>query len=245
MTRPLTVYVLEDEPVARRELLYLLSELPRLRVVGQAGDGPTALRELRTLSPDVAFLDVEVPGLSGMEIAQRLHRELPALQVIFVTAYDAYAVGAFAVAATDYLLKPYEPERLAAAIERARQTVAGAPAPSTPSEPLRLAVERRRQRHFLPVEEVAWIGTEDGLVTVAARDGTHYGSEVTLRDLEGRLGGRGFFRCHRGAIVQVARIRALKPHSSGTYRVVLDDSPGTELPVARNRVAALRELLPL
>ncbi len=242
MSRPLRVYVLEDEPAARQELLFLLYELTQLEVGGHAGDGHTALRELQTLRPDVALLDVQVPGPSGMAVAEQLRLQQPELQVVFVTAYDEYAVRAFALAATDYLLKPYEPERVAAALERARQTMQRAEQPQR--GPLRLRVERRRQQHFLPVHEVAWVAMEGGLVTVAARDGTRYGSEETLRTLEQRLSGKGFFRCHRGAIVQVARIRALKPHSSGTYRVCLDDAGGSELRVARNRVAALRALLP-
>ncbi len=243
MSEPLRILLVEDEPAAREELKFLLAEQPGVAVVGEAADGHAALRALRQLEPDLVFLDVQIPGPNGLELARRFRCGRPDLLLVFATAYDEHALEAFELAATDYLLKPFEPERVARAVQRAREAQR-LRAAAEAGESERLAVERRRQGHFLPLAEVAWIGMEDGLVCVVARDGQRYGCNETLRDLEQRLDPRRFFRCHREAIVHLGRIRCVQPHVSGTYRLHLDDAADSVLPLARNRVASLRSLIP-
>jgi len=236
---PLTVVLVDDEPAAREELAYLLGSLPAVEVVGEAADGRSALELLARLRPDVAVLDVRMPPPDGLEVARRLAELSPGTRVVFATAYDEHALEAFDVAAADYLLKPFSAERVLRAVERIRAPRTG------PAQATRLTVERRRSTYLVDPAEVLWIGTDAGVVTVATRDGTRYGSPETLKELEGRLEGSGFFRCHREFIVRLDRVRALVPAASGTYRVILDDADRTELPVARTRVQGLKARLPL
>lgn len=245
MSGPLRVMIVEDELAAREELKFLLAAIPGVEVVGEAADGRSALRTAVRLRPDALFLDIQMPGPSGLDLARSLRRVLPGIQVVFATAYDEHAVAAFDLAATDYLLKPFEADRVARAVSRvaeARQLRSAAEHGPEPGD--RLAVERRRSTCFLDPAEVSWIGMEDGLVTVAAVDGTHYTTDATLRELERRLDPGHFFRCHREAIVNLLRVREVKPHQSGTYRLVLDDAARSEIPLARNRVRRLKEILP-
>lgn len=236
MSDALTVVVVDDEAAAREELKYLLGRLPGVRVVGEATDGREALEVIARTRPDAAVLDVRMPPPNGLEVARRVRALSPGTRVVFATAYEAHAVDAFDLEATDYLLKPFSAERVARAVERLR---AARPAAAPP----RLTVERRRATWRVDPQDVLWIGTDAGVVTVVATDGTRYGSAETLQALAATLEPWGFYRCHREAIVPLARVRALMQAASGTGRVVLDDPAATELPVARNRVRGLRERL--
>jgi len=244
-TSPLRVLLVEDERAAREELKYLLAGLPGVEVVGEAADGRQLLLTLQRLQPDALFLDIQLPGESGLQLAEGLKARHPELQIVFATAYDEHAVEAFDLDATDYLLKPFDPERVARAVARL-QAVRQARLERERSAPeARLSVERRNRTVLLDPAEVAWLGMEDGLVTVAAVDGVRYGTDRTLRELEGLLDPTRFFRCHRERIVNLQRVREVRPHQSGTFRLLLDDLPRSEIPLARNRARRLRERLQL
>ncbi len=241
MSEQISVVVVDDEAAAREELKYLLGRLPGVEVVGEAADGESALALLAQARPHLAVLDVRMPAPDGLEVARRLPDVSPGTRVVFATAYDEHAVEAFDVAAADYLLKPFDEARVARAVARVRASPAGEEAAAPP----RLKVERRRHTYLLDPAEVLWIGTDAGVVVVVADDGTRYGCDLTLRDLETLLSPWGFFRCHREVIVRLSRIGEVAPAASGTCRVVLGDAGRTELPVARNRVRDLKRLLGL
>ena len=235
MSETLRVFIVEDERAAREELKFLLERHPEVEVVGEAGDGRSALAAILEARPDLVFLDIRIPCGDGLDLARRIRQKLPSTQVVFATAFDEHAVEAFDLAATDYLLKPFDAARLARSLERARKAH---------HLPERLAVERLRRTFFLDPKEIAWIGMQDGLVTVAGIDGIHYTTNQTLRELTQHLDPAHFFRCHREAIVNLQQIREVKPHLSGTYRLVLRDEPRSKLPLARNRVRSLKAIMP-
>ena len=192
----------------------------------------------------MVFLDIHMPGTDGLAVAGALAQRWPAVRVVFATAHDEHAIAAFELHAADYVLKPFTKERVGRAVERIRRLVGPSVAPA------RLVVERRRRTHFVPLDDVACIVTDAGVVTVRTRDGTRYSSPATLQELEAAWARPAnvegpLFRCHREVLVHLARVASLEPAASGTYRVVLDVTPDMELPVARNRVKGLKAALGL
>jgi DNA-binding LytR/AlgR family response regulator len=245
VTRKLQVYLVEDEPAARAELRYLVERAEGVEVVGEAGDADTAAEEVLDLEPDVCFVDIQIPGGGGLQLAGRLKAALPRLHVVFATAFAEHAVQAFELEATDYVLKPFAEERVQGALERVRARVAEEQARRAAAQPLeRLAVERARRTYVIDLQEALFFGTDGGLVYVQTRGGERYGCNSTLTDLEDQLDGRMFYRCHREYIVNLGRVREIIPQAAGTYRLVLDDEGRREVPVARTRVRGLRERLP-
>jgi len=250
--RPLRVVIVDDEPLARARARRLLAEVGDVAVAGEAGSAAEARRVLAETSPDVLLLDIQMPGEDGFALLASLERR-PA--VVFVTAYDQYAVRAFEENAVDYLLKPFRAERLAAALERARRALAdpaelsrrleellgalGRPAGDTLE---RLTVRLGNRQLILRADEVLWFGAEEKLVFAATATGRHYVS-FTLDQLEKRLDPRRFARIHRGAIANLDHAAALRPGFAGTWRLQLRDAARTELPVSRSRARALRERL--
>jgi two-component system LytT family response regulator len=231
--------VVDDEPTARRRLVRLLGEIAGVCVVGEAGSGREALREAERLRPDVVFLDIAMPGLDGLAVAQRLraagveHAPL----VVFITAYDEHALEAFRVHAADYVLKPLERERLRDAVEHARravrrlQPVAPAEAATVPAPALpRLAIRDGRGGHFVPMADVLWIESYGNYARVFTAQ-TRYLHRATMASLAEQLAPHGFVRIHRTAIVNAARVVRLRPAGSGEYEAVLDT--GARLRVSR------------
>lgn len=265
MSAPLRCLVVDDEPLARERLALLLAEAGGAEVVGEAADGRAALAQVAALAPDVVFLDVEMPGLGGFDVVDLLPpARWPA--VVFVTAFDAYAVRAFDVSAVDYLTKPVQAARLRQTLDRLRAALsAETPAPEPPAggpserdadapvavrpsaERLdRLTLSVGRRLVVVPAGDVARFEAEDKTTLahpfpgagLAGRPGT---VEFTLDALGARLDGRQFVRVHRSVLVNVRAVRELVPWFSGTYRVRLVD--GAEVPLARRRVSEIRALL--
>jgi DNA-binding LytR/AlgR family response regulator len=239
----------DDEAPARDRLRRLLSSVEDIDVVGEAADGLQAVEQIGAQEPDLVLLDVQMPGLDGFGVIQAL--EAPPA-IIFVTAYDEYALRAFEVHALDYLLKPFGRERLEAALGRAREALAGDHDLAARLAPLveslaaegrylaRLAVHDRDRIRLLSAEEVDWIGIEEEQVVVYVGERT-YPIRRTLAELEAGLDPAQFFRAHRSAIVNLDRVREIVPWFKGGY--VLRLSTGAEVDLSRSRARALRDML--
>ncbi len=230
--------IADDEPLARKKIRTLLAREPDVEVAGECGSGPEALELIRDLDPNLVFLDIEMPELDGLALLQGLGpRPTPA--VIFVTAYDEYAVRAFDVQALDYLLKPIDRRRFQTALERARDHLRVSGERAAP--PLtRLLVKTGDRTQVLKVDDVDWVETADNYVKVHALGQTHLLRE-TLAHLRSRLDPARFVRIHRSAMVNVDRIQSLYPLFHGDQMVVLHD--GTELPLSRRYRQELENLL--
>ncbi len=245
--------IVDDEPLARTRIRSLLEREPDIEVVGESGDGQQAVAMIQELQPDLLFLDVQMPALDGFAVLEAIDAErLPA--VIFVTAYDRYAIRAFDVHALDYLLKPFDRERFPRALERARaqlqrdEKVAASEKllaliedVQSQKKPLqRLVIKAAGRVFFLRLEEIDWIEAAGNYVKLHVGAETHLLRE-TMNALEGRLNAEQFVRIHRSTIVNLDRIQELQPWFHGDYRVILHD--GTQLTLSRGYRQKLQELL--
>ena len=240
-----TAFIVDDEPVARAGLRAMLRAFDWVEVVGEAGDGESALKGIRALRPELIFLDVQMPGLLGTEVLHRLDR--PPF-VIFTTAYSEHAVTAFELGAVDYLLKPFGPSRLAAAMERVRSAL-GEPSSTDPFERLsgalaggpisRLFVRIGGTLVPLPVERVSRFEADGDYVIAHAGSARHM-LHLSLSRLEGRLDSRRFVRVHRTHIVNLDQVRAFKRDAGGNLEAELLD--GARVPVSRARAQELRSV---
>lgn len=227
------VLIVDDEPPARARLRRLLEAVADIEVVGIAQDGEDALGQVAACAPDAIFLDVQMPGASGLDVAASLPDPAPA--VVFVTAFDQYAVQAFDAAAVDYLLKPVEPERLARALQRLRERV-GEPARPAPAK---LLIPDRGRTHVVPVGEILWLEAADNYVVVHTTDR----APLMRRTLAGLLDdlGDGFVRTHRSAAVALAHVTAVDPLEKGDATIVLRG--GVAVPCSRQHRPAVVERL--
>jgi two-component system LytT family response regulator len=234
--RMLRVVIVDDELLARQRIEDLLAKEPNVEIVGEARDGNEAVQIIRDLRPDLVFLDVQMPGRTGVEVAEELGADaLPA--TIFTTAYERFALKAFDVAAIDYLVKPFDDERFAQALARARKAIATQPAPK--SEYLeRIPVEGRGQIRVVPVALIDYITASGPYAELHIGDRT-FAIREKMQTLEEKLDPALFFRIHRSAIVRLDRIDTLLHAAGGDYAVRLKD--GTELSVSRSRREELEE----
>ncbi len=220
--------VVDDEPLARRELRRLLAAFPSVEVIGEAGNIDDAKARIEQLAPDVVFLDIQMPGGTGFDLLTRLDR-LP--RIVFTTAYDQYAVKAFEVNALDYLLKPVEPERLAAALHKIQAAVThGSPAADAPLE--QLFIKDGPRCWFVPLREVGVFTSEGNYVRLLwGRERPLLGR--SLAALETKLDPRRFFRANRGQIVNLDFIQGVEAGEGGRLHVQLRD--GLEIEVSRRQ----------
>ena len=226
--------VVDDEAPARSELAFLLSRHADVEVVGEAASADEADRLLRAGGYDVAFLDVELPGLSGLELAP-----LAQAAVVFVTAHERYAVDAFAVEAFDYLLKPVDPERLARVLERLRAHGRG----GEPDALARVAVVAAGGRELLDFGQIYYVQAEGDYSRVHTYDRSYLATEP-LGELTRKLGS-GFARIHRSHVVNLSRVSRVRRAGPDRLKLRLDDAAQTELDVARRQARELRERLGL
>jgi DNA-binding LytR/AlgR family response regulator len=241
--------IVDDEAPARERLKRYLTDLEGVLVIGEAEDGVQAVEIIEAMSPDLVLLDIQMPGLDGFGVVEAL-QDPPA--IIFVTAYDQYAIHAFEVHALDYLLKPYSRRRLAKAVHRARKAVAAGEDLSAQLRPLleslaaegryltRLAVHDRDSLRVLATDEVDWIGIDDERVMVHVEDQS-YTIRRTLTELEARLDPKHFFRAHRSAIVNLDRVQEIIPWFKGSH--ILRLTTGAEVDLSRAQARALRKTL--
>jgi len=245
--------IVDDEPLGRERIRTLLREDAEVEVVGECADGRQAIAAVERLKPDLLFLDVQMPEMDGFAVVDAIAAQhMPA--IIFVTAYDRYAVQAFEVHALDYLLKSFDRERFQSAVARAKQEIRRSREGALNERLAGLLedLESRKQRatrvviksagriFFLPVEEIDWVEAADNYVRIHAGIEAHLVRE-TLQSLEGRLDPAKFLRIHRSTIVNLDRIRELHPLFHGDYAVRLRD--GTELTLSRNYREKLGEPL--
>ncbi len=234
----LKALLVDDEVPARSELRFLLGEAGGVEVVGEAGSAVEALQLIKAIPYDVVFLDVNMPGLSGMELAEALSGLTHPPAIVFVTAHSEHAVKAFEVAAVDYLVKPVEIHRLRTAIERVAPT-AGAPVRID-----RIPVEKGGRKLLLQVAEICHVMAKDDYSYIYT-DGGRFLSTLSLADLEHKLEPQGFFRVHRRYLVNLARVKEVEPMYGGTMELTLQDESHTRIPVSRRRAPALKRSLGL
>ena len=253
----LRAVLVDDEQLARDELRFLLGQVGGVEVIGQACNGVEALTAIDRLQPDLVFLDVQMPGLTGFEVARRMVEKHTAPQVIFVTAYDQYAIEAFEVNAVDYLLKPVDPARLEMAIQRAQRRIsADWPLNEQLEKIVELVTERRNRRERLAIkvnDRFLLIQAEEIIFASLAGDsikivtGQHAGTSNyrTLDELQARLDPGVFWRVHRSHLVNINKIKEIVPWFSRNYILRMKDAKATEIPVSRTQTRRLREYLKL
>lgn len=247
------VLLVDDEPLARDMLREMLQSDPQVRIVGESCNGREALEAIRAESPDLIFLDVQMPEVGGFEVLASLQKEkIP--YVIFVTAYDQYAVRAFEVQALDYLLKPFDQERFDLSWQRAKAQLLRDRNGGMDQRILtlleelktgknyleRLVIKAAGRIYFLETDEIDWIEAEGNYVSVHSAKKTHLLRE-TISSLEAQLDPKKFVRIHRSSIIRLDFIQELQPWFHGEYRVILKD--GTQLTLSRNHREKLQEAL--
>ena len=258
---PLRTVVVDDEQLAREELCFLLGQIGEVEVVAQASNGIEALQVIQAASPDLVLLDVQMPGLTGFEVARRLLRGGDDAQIVFVTAYDQYAIEAFEVNAVDYLLKPVEPARLGTTVDRVRRR-AQTERPSARNAGAELdrvlqVLEERQDRReqlalkigdrflLIQAEEIIHASVEDDVITVETNSLSGTSNYRTLDELQAHLDPTVFWRVHRSHLVNINKIKEIVPWFSRNFLLKMRDTKGTEIPVSRSQTKRLREYLRL
>jgi two-component system LytT family response regulator len=241
------VLIVDDEPPARAVLREMLGRIPGVTVVGEAGDGLEAVKAAAELRPDAVFLDIQMPRLDGFEVMELLD---PAIAVVFVTAYDEYAVRAFEVRAVDYVLKPFREERLAQALARARDVsrkkeplapAALAAAARAPGQYVsRVVVRDGPHIRVIPVDKLDFAEAQDDSVSLKT-EGKKYRKLQTLASLAASLDPARFLRVHRSYVVNLERLQRVELYAKNSHVAVLSD--GARVPVSREGHARLREIL--
>jgi len=263
MSASLLVMVVDDEQLARDELCYQLEQLGEVEVVAQAGNGVEALAAVERHEPDLVFLDIQMPGLNGFEVARRLlAREDDTPALVFVTAFDQHAIEAFEVNAVDYLLKPVEGARLEQAVARARRRLTadrpaqGAPPLNDQLERLVKMMSNRVHRDQVAIkvgekfmlvqaDEIIYASLADESINIVTGQVAGTSSYRTLDDLQTRLDPEVFWRVHRSHLVNINKIKEIVPWFSRNYILRMKDAKATEIPVSRSQTKRLREYLKL
>jgi two-component system, LytTR family, response regulator len=237
MPETLRVVIADDEPLARQRIEDLLAKEKGIEIAATAATGDEAVEAIRRVSPDLVFLDVQMPGKTGLEVVEAIGAEQMPL-TIFITAYDQYALDAFDIAAVDYLVKPFDDERFAQSLQRARNRLRSLPRQGQYRE--RIPVESRGQVRVVPVARIDYITASGPYAELHVADKT-YAVRQRMQTLEEQLDPAVFFRIHRSAIVRLDRIDTLLHRGGGDYALRLKD--GTELDVSRGRREELEQRL--
>src|SRR5947209_1152310 len=262
---PLTTLIVDDEQLARDELHYLLKQLDGVQVVAQGKNGVEAVSLIREHSPDLVFLDVQMPGLDGFGVIKKLLDKKVAMpQVIFATAFDQYAVKAFEVNAIDYLLKPFDKKRVMQAVEKAkarRKDSAANPdakietlvklleaqqaQPQVAGRSSKVMIRAAGRLMLVDQKDICYASIEDGVISVVTAQMEGQSNCRTLEELLDSLDPAAFWRAHRGYVVNINRIKEVVPWFKSSYQLRMDDKKGTEVPVSRAQTKRLRELFGL
>ncbi|HBX22012.1 MAG TPA: DNA-binding response regulator [Desulfotomaculum sp.] len=253
----LKALIVDDEYPARQELRFLLSSFSDVEIVGEATNAQEALALIKALDYQVLFLDVSMPGMTGLELGAAI-QELPKQpHVIFVTAYDEYAVQAFEVNAVDYLLKPVEPARLKKAIDKVVKSYQETPPdngeevkPATGKNKVdpstikidRIPAEKQGKTVLVAESDIFFAFTEQDYIYIKTHNDKLL-TRFTLKELEARLNPQVFFRTHRCYLVNLHKVREIVPFFNGTYNLVVEDKLNSEVPVSRAQAKKLRKIL--
>ena len=279
----LSALIIDDEQLAREELKYLLETVGGVDVVGEGSNGIEAVTLIEEHHPDLVFLDVQMPGLDGFAVIKRLREkhaarpigEQEALpHIIFATAYDQYAVRAFDVNAVDYLLKPFDRDRVEKAVERVKERIAGGPGfgagagagsahatspaesqidtllrllnrPHASQQPAKLVVQAQSRMLLVDPAEICYAAIDDGIIRIVTQQFEGHSKCRTLEELLEQLDQALFWRAHRGFVVNINHIREVVPWFKSSYQLRMDDKKQTEIPVSRAQTRRLRELFNL
>ncbi len=248
--------IVDDEKPAREELAFLLKGFPEISVVGQGKNGVEAVALIKEHSPDLVFLDVQMPGPDGFGVIRKLKdRKLKLPHIIFATAYDLYAVQAFEVNAVDYILKPFDKQRLGRAIERTKRVLGTAASPAERLEtlvsrlgtrsggaPIKLLLKTQGRLLLVDAAEVVCASIADGRITIVTRDFEGTSNYRTLEELSELLNSERFWRSHRSHLVNINHIKEVMPWFKSSYVLKMADRRQTEIPVSRGQTPWLREL---
>jgi two-component system, LytTR family, response regulator LytT len=256
----LSVIIVDDEQLARDELLYLLRDVEDLDVIGQGKNGVEAVTLIKETSPDLVFLDVQMPGLDGFGVIKKLlEKKIPLPNIVFTTAFDQYAVQAFEVSALDYVLKPYDRKRIAQAVEKARKLQEPEAAPSeklnnlvklleqqqAQTQTTKILLKANNRLFLVDQKEICFASIEDGVITVVAQSMEGQSNCRTLEELMSSLDANLFWRAHRSFLVNINRIKEVVPWFKSSYQIRMDDRKQTEIPVSRAQTRRLRDLFGL
>jgi two-component system LytT family response regulator/two-component system response regulator LytT len=255
VTGTISALIVDDEQLARDELAFLLKDFPEVEVLDTSSNGLEAIKMIEDLEPDLVFLDVQMPGMDGLGVIQKLReKKIPLPHFVLATAYDQYAVEAFRVDAMDYLLKPIEQERLALTIERAGAIVeakhaaeakAAAETPRPAVQRTKLLVRSGQRNLVVDANDVIYATIDDGLITVVTTQLEGQLNYRTIEELQSNLDPDVFWRVHRSFLVNINRIREVIPWFKSSFQLKMDDKKQTEIPVSRIQTKRLRSLLKL
>lgn len=247
----LRVLIADDEAPARRDLKRILGKIEGIEVVGEACEGLEAVKLAKKLEPDVILLDIQMPGLDGFQVVARVAELEAPPAIVFVTAYEEYAIKAFEVHAVDYVLKPVEEKRLAEALERARRIRRGAePGPdltallkAVGASGRRLAIRQGECLVMVDVDDVLYATLESGAVKVFARGLEGTVNFRSLDELENELGPGQFVRVHRSYLANINHIHEITPWFGGSYKLRMEGKGGPVIPLSRAQARQLRKIL--
>ena len=249
--------IVDDEKPARDELVYLLKGFPEVTVVAQGKNGLEAVSLIKEHNPDLVILDVQMPGLDGLGVIKRLKDRTGKMpHIVFATAYDQYAVQAFEVNAVDYILKPFDKQRLAKAIQRARKSMDAEVFPAERLEtlvnqlgqqrqgqPVKLLLKSQGRLLLVDAGDVVCASIEDGTITVSTREFEGTSNYRTIEELMESFDSDRFWRAHRSHLVNINHIKEVMPWFKSSYMLKMADRRHSEIPVSRAQTKRLRELL--
>jgi two-component system response regulator LytT len=252
--------IVDDEKPAREELAFLLKAFPEINLVGQGKNGLDAVNLIKEHSPDLVFLDVQMPGLDGFGVLQKLvERKLKVPHIVFATAFDHYAVQAFDVNAVDYVLKPFDKARISKAIQRARREIETQVSPTERLEqlvnqlgaakqtasPSKILVRSQQRLLLVDAEDLIFASIEGGLISVVAKDVEGSSNYRTLEELFDALESESFWRPHRSYLVNIHHIKEVVPWFKSSFMLKMNDKKQSDIPVSRQQTKRLRELFKL
>lgn len=247
MTEKIRTIIVEDEELARNLLKTFLKSIDSVELIGECENGFEGVKAINDLKPDLVFLDIQMPKISGFELLELLEHKP---HIIFATAYDQYAIKAFEFNAADYLLKPYSKERLAEAIDKVSERISAKGTASDVAEKIsnypkeeyldRIVVKDRHKIHIIPVDQIRYIESMDDYVMIYTNEG-RYIKQKTMKYLENSLEPRNFIRIHRSYIVKVEEIHEIQQYEKESYIVILHDK--TKLKVSKTGYKNLKEVL--
>jgi two-component system LytT family response regulator/two-component system response regulator LytT len=251
--RLIRVMIVDDEEPARNELKYLLQQYPDLAIVCEAANFQEAVDGMKNHQPHLVFLDIQMPGINGINVAENLLENFEPL-VVFATAHEEYALKAFELNAADYLLKPFSPKRIAKCIEKIRSMMAAKapveiaayiPESATPACcKQKLAIEQNGKAQIIDIQDIIAAASSEGQIVIYTRQ-KNYQVNMTLQDLQARLDENMFFRCHRSFLVNIEKIREVIPWFNGTYNLVVEGLTNAEIPVSRQQAPRLKKMFSL